>query len=141
MPSLRTAITVLAVVFGMAAAGFVVLLTRYQYDRYQLRHRLEHLDGSLASVRLVEDNCRAHATCQCQILSHRDVFSECRIIDGVPALWVRSMDECFEQWLAIKQVWVSPDSPGERLGTLWIHSPPRVVSPGWSLLAVAPCLD
>jgi len=51
------------------------------------------------------------------------------------------MDECFEQWLTVNRVWVPPDSLGERLGMLWIHSRPRVVSPGWSLLAVAPCLD
>jgi len=141
VPALRTATKVLAVIVGMGAAGFAFLLARYEYDRYRLRDRLEHLDATLPSVRLVKDSCSPGATCQCHILTHRDVFSGCSIIDGVPALWIRSMDECFEQWLTVNRVWVPPDSLGERLGMLWIHSRPRVVSPGWSLLAVAPCLD
>ena len=74
MPALRTATKVLAVIVGMGAAGFAFLLACYEYDRYRLRDRLEHLDATLPSVRLVKDSCSPGATCQCHILTHRDVF-------------------------------------------------------------------
>ena len=127
------------VALGVAAIG--IQLARAQYRAYQLRDRLAHIGPVLATMRVEKQNCASAKTCSCRTVTPSDIFDECRVIDGAPTLWVRSIDTCFEQWLAINRVWTGTDSLGHTLGVMWIARRPHVVAPGWSLLAVAPCLD
>ncbi len=138
---MRATIRVFYVIAAIVPAFFIVSAVRLSYDGYQLRSRLEHLDVTLQSVRIASTDCSPGVACECRVLTHHDVFSGCRVIDGAQALWIRSTDECFKQWTAANRVWTKPDSLGERLGSLWISARPRVVTKDWSVFAIAPCND
>lgn len=83
--------------------------------------------------------CGGATKCACPVMPSA-VFESCRIVAGRVVLSLPSADACFTQWMAVDTVWVSTPSP-MYFGTTWVSRYPQSIAPGWSLLAVAPCVD
>ena len=126
---------ILAVVLAVAA-----LEAGVRRDERKLAQRLAHIDRALATAQVTREDCTATSECQCHVKGVDDTFEGCSIVAGHLALWIRSNDSCFKQWVAIDSTWAW-DGSAERVAMLWISERPRVVTPKWRVLAVAPCLD
>ena len=130
---------VLAAILTCVIVG-AALVGRLRWDEHRLAQRLAHIDRALSSARVTRRSCPRSGDCECRVESASDTFTECHLVDGHVALWIRSLDPCFKQWIAVDSTWDGGGS-GERVGALWITEQPRRVAAGWRVLAVAPCLD
>lgn len=127
-------------VIGAIAVAVTMLLVRGRWEDHQLVQRLAHIDRALSTARVTRSACAAPSACECQVEAASDTFEACTIIDGHVALWIRSNERCFSQWVAIDSTWAW-DGSAERVGVLWISERPRVTTASWTVLAVAPCVD
>ena len=131
----------LFIVVGVVALASAVALWLGAHRDLQLALRLARIDSHIRGARYALSNCAPmNERCDCRLVEESRVFSRCSIIDGHVTLWIRSTDICFKQWIAVNSTW-SEARPENSLGEFWISYPPSVIAPGWSLLAIAPCLD
>lgn len=101
--------------------------------------RLERAAQQVAQLRDAVPPCAAGEECGCDV-PVGGAFTGCRVVNGSRALAIESNDACFTQWYAVEQVW--PVSARlQYFGRDWVSRRPRQIAPGWSLLAVAPCVD
>ena len=126
------------VIVSLAAVGYATMRlvpTRRSPAQQSL---LRRAGAELTRLGLAH-RCGGATRCACPG-APSTVFESCRMVAGRVALSLPSTDACFTQWMAVDTVWTRAPSP-MYFGPYWVSRYPQSIARGWSLLAVAPCLD
>jgi hypothetical protein len=126
------------VIASVTAVGYATLSLLNSRRSHAEQDRRSRVGAELTRLGLSR-TCARTTECTCPDVSS-EVFQSCRIVAGRVALSIPSVNPCFTQWMAVDTVWASTPSP-LYLGPYWVSQYPQSIAPGWSLLAVAPCLD
>lgn len=126
------------VVASLIAVGYAA--TSVVNARRHPAEQGDHLRARAELARLgLSRTCGRITGCVCPAVTS-EVFDTCRMVEGHVALSIPSADACFAEWMVVDTVWAKPPSP-MYFGPYWVSRYPRSIAPGWSLIAVAPCLD
>jgi hypothetical protein len=126
------------VIASLTAVGYATVRLVNARRSYAEQGLLRRAGDELARLGLTR-TCGRGTKCACPAVPSA-VFVSCRIVAGRVALSLPSVDACFTQWMAVDTVWTNTPSP-MYFGTTWVSRYPQSIAPGWSLLAVAPCVD
>ena len=122
-----------------SAIGFATLWLLNVRGIRQEAERIIDAGHALGRLHPARPTCAVDKECSCDVPSGAE-FTECRVIEGNRALAIASNDACFVQWFAVEHTWSVVPNP-KYFGRYWVSRQPREIAPGWSLLAVAPCVD